>query len=48
MKRGKKYRQALEKIDREHRYEPEEAVRLLKELSFAKFDEVRPTWATTT
>lgn len=39
MKRGKKYRQALEKIDREHRYEPEEAIRLLKELSFAKFDE---------
>lgn len=39
MKRGKKYRQAMEKIDREHRYEPEEAIRLLKELSFAKFDE---------
>lgn len=39
MKRGKKYRQALEKIDREHRYQPEEAIRLLKEISFAKFDE---------
>ena len=39
MKRGKKYQQALDKIDREHRYEPEEAIRLLKELSFAKFDE---------
>ncbi|MFW5776851.1 MAG: 50S ribosomal protein L1 [Spirochaetota bacterium] len=39
MKRGKKYQQALEKIDREQRYQPEEAIRLLKEISFAKFDE---------
>jgi large subunit ribosomal protein L1 len=39
MKRGKKYREALAKIDRQRRYEPEEAIRLLKEATFAKFDE---------
>lgn len=39
MKHGKKYRQAMEKVDRERRYDPAEAVRLVKELSFAKFDE---------
>jgi large subunit ribosomal protein L1 len=39
MKHGKKYREALAKVDREHRYEPVEAVKLLKEVSFAKFDE---------
>ena len=39
MKRGKKYQQALDRIDREHRYQPEEAIQLLKEISFAKFDE---------
>ena len=39
MKRGKKYREALAKIDRTHRYETEEALKLLKEVSFAKFDE---------
>jgi large subunit ribosomal protein L1 len=39
MKRGKKYRDAIAKVDRTRRYEPGEAVELLKQLSFAKFDE---------
>ncbi|MFP4113775.1 MAG: 50S ribosomal protein L1 [Spirochaetota bacterium] len=39
MKRGKKYREALAKIDRQRRYEPVEAVKLLKDIAFAKFDE---------
>lgn len=38
-KHGKNYREALEKIDRSERYEPREAVKLAKELAFAKFDE---------
>jgi large subunit ribosomal protein L1 len=37
--RGKKYVAAAEKIDREKAYEPKEAVALLKEITFAKFDE---------
>jgi large subunit ribosomal protein L1 len=36
---GKKYEDALKKLDRTRLYEPREAVALLKELSFAKFDE---------
>jgi large subunit ribosomal protein L1 len=36
---GKKYQDALKKLDREKLYEAQEAVALLKELSFAKFDE---------
>ncbi|MCC6179152.1 MAG: 50S ribosomal protein L1 [Chloroflexi bacterium] len=36
---GKKYKSALEKIDREKLYEPREALELLKSLSYAKFDE---------
>ncbi len=39
MKRGKKYQEALAKIDRQRRYDPLEAIRLVKQLSFAKFDE---------
>ena len=39
MKHGKAYRQALAQIDREHAYSPVEAVRLVKELAPAKFDE---------
>jgi large subunit ribosomal protein L1 len=39
LKRGKGYRQALAKIDREHAYPPVEAVRMVKELAPAKFDE---------
>lgn len=38
-KRGKNYRSAMERIDRGRAYEPQEAVKLLKETSFAKFDE---------
>ncbi|MGE3267498.1 MAG: 50S ribosomal protein L1 [Chloroflexota bacterium] len=36
---GKQHRAALEKIDRLKLYQPQEAVELLKSLSFAKFDE---------
>jgi large subunit ribosomal protein L1 len=38
-KRGKKYRTALEKIDREQDYSPQEALELVKETSFVNFDE---------
>ena len=38
-KRGKAYRQALEKIDRDKTYAPSEAMDLIKEISFVKFDE---------
>jgi large subunit ribosomal protein L1 len=38
-KRGKGYRAFLEKIDRDRAYEPQEAVKLLKDGAFAKFDE---------
>lgn len=38
-KRGKKYREALEKIDRERDYSPREALELVKETSYANFDE---------
>jgi large subunit ribosomal protein L1 len=36
---GKAYVQAKAKVDREHEYEPAEAVKLLKDLKTAKFDE---------
>src|SRR5271168_5574853 len=36
---GKKYKEALEKIDREHRYTLEEAVKLVVDNKIAKFDE---------
>ncbi len=36
---GKKYLEARERIDREKLYEPLEALKLLKEISFANFDE---------
>src|SRR5829696_3098387 len=36
---GKNYVEAKAKVDREHEYEPAEAVKLLKELKTAKFDE---------
>ena len=36
---GKRYRQALAPIDREHAYAPVEAVKLLKDAPDAKFDE---------
>ncbi|MGH2953909.1 MAG: 50S ribosomal protein L1 [Solirubrobacterales bacterium] len=37
--RGKRFREAVEKVDRAHRYEPAEAVALIKETAGAKFDE---------
>ncbi len=38
-KHGKNYREAFEKVDRDKKYTPLEAVTLAKELSYAKFDE---------
>jgi len=37
--RGKKYRAALEKVDRRRLYPPREAVGLVQECAYAKFDE---------
>jgi large subunit ribosomal protein L1 len=39
VQKGKKYRAALERFDRQHLYSPAEAVPLVKELAPAKFDE---------
>lgn len=39
MKHGKKYREAMEKVDAEKVYDIQEGVELVKEMSFAKFDE---------
>lgn len=36
---GKNYRNALEKIDLDKAYDPREAIKLVKETSYAKFDE---------
>ena len=36
---GRKYREARTRVDREHEYTPAEAVKLVKELKFTKFDE---------
>jgi large subunit ribosomal protein L1 len=38
-KKGKKYEDARKQIDREKKYEPEEALRLVKDLSRRSFDE---------
>jgi large subunit ribosomal protein L1 len=38
-KHGKKYTEARQRIDREHEYAPAEAVKLVKDLKFSKFDE---------
>jgi large subunit ribosomal protein L1 len=38
-RRGKRYAEAISKVDREHEYTPAEAIKLLKELPTAKFDE---------
>ena len=38
-KHGKRYRTALESIDREHQYAPSEAVKLIKGFGATKFDE---------
>ena len=37
--RGKKYKDARAKVEREKQYELDEAIKLLKEVSFAQFDE---------
>lgn len=37
-KHGKKYEEALKKVDRERFYTPDEAIKLLKEVSYTKFD----------
>ncbi len=37
-KRGKKYLEALKKVDRTKLYSPQEAIRLVKETSYASFD----------
>jgi large subunit ribosomal protein L1 len=39
MPHGKKYQSAAEKVDRDTLYTPEEAIKLLKEIAPAKFDE---------
>jgi len=39
MKRGKKYREAVAKVDRDALYTYEDALSLVKELAYAKFDE---------
>ena len=39
MKHGKKYKDALAKVDRTNQYAPVDAVKLVKDLAFAKFDE---------
>lgn len=36
---GKKFEAALAKVDRDTNYTPEEAIKLLKEIAFSKFDE---------
>src|ERR687894_3103975 len=38
-KHGRKYTEARARIDREHEYAPAEAVKLVKESKFSKFDE---------
>ena len=38
-RRGKRYRSSLMKVDRERRYSPAEAVKLIKEFGRTKFDE---------
>jgi large subunit ribosomal protein L1 len=36
---GKRYKEAISKVDRDHLYSPREAVKVLKEVPAAKFDE---------
>ncbi len=38
-KHGKKYLEALEQVDQEHLYTPEEALKLAQEVSYVNFDE---------
>lgn len=37
-KRGKKYREALEKVERQRLYSPQEALQLVRETSYTRFD----------
>ena len=37
--KGKRYREALEKLDRDRRYSPGDAIRILKQFPSSKFDE---------
>jgi large subunit ribosomal protein L1 len=37
--KGKRYQEVIQKIDREKRYEMEEAIDILPQVTFAKFDE---------
>jgi large subunit ribosomal protein L1 len=39
MKRGKKYREAIKKYNKEERYPVDKAVEIIKNVAFAKFDE---------
>ncbi len=39
MHRGKRFRAAYEKVDRDHHYTPAEAIALVKETASTKFDE---------
>ena len=39
MKRGQKYQEAAKQIERQKQYDPEEAIALVKKVSFAGFDE---------
>ena len=39
MKRGKAYKEAITKIDKNNLYDPTEAIKLVKEMATAKFDE---------
>lgn len=39
VKHGKKYREAFAEVDRTKEYDPEEAIDLIKEISYANFDE---------
>jgi large subunit ribosomal protein L1 len=39
MKHGKRYREQYAKVDREHAYQPAEAIKLIKDLQSAKFAE---------
>lgn len=42
-KRGRQFRSAADRVDRTRTYEPEEAIKLMREVSFAKFDETVET-----
>ncbi len=39
MPHGKRYKEGLAKVDRDHLYSPREAIRIIKELPSSKFDE---------